>query len=418
MRFLTLDTETTGVKPGTDRLIELSAQLWEGDKLIQDFYLVVNPGVPIPAEASAVNGWTDERVAGRPLLDAIMGMELLDFLRDGDGPIYVHNLAFDLALLVGDFGRFDPELAEELKTLPWGCTLRMAREIWPGADNKLAGVAERLQVQADGTLHSAEVDAGLLARMVPEIVHRYAVKGSNGALVKAAQPAGELVGGEDLLVDAAKRAGKLAERVANAGRWAAEYSCGDDEAEGDGHEALGQVKKLAADADAERKAVVEPIKAISSKIDQLFREQVSKPAEAARSAIERELARYAADKLRRQREAEAEARRKLEAERQRMAEAAAAGNDAATVAAQGAVVEAVAEVVAAGELGPSTVKAGSATGGYKTRWTARIVDPSKVPDVYWRPSLDLVQQAVEQGARAIPGCEVTEEVIVANRRRG
>lgn len=418
MRYLTLDTETTGVKPGTDRLIELSAQVWEAGGCASDFYIVVNPGMPIPAEASAVNGWTDERVAGRPLLDAIMAAELLDFLRAGDGPIYVHNLPFDLPMLAADIGRIDPDLADEFKTLPWACTLKMAREIWPGADNRLSAVAERLQYSADGDLHSAEVDARLLARMVPELVHRYAVKGSTGALVRAERPAGELVGGGELLTEAAKRAGALTTRVSAAAGWAAEYSCQSDDDEADGHDAIGQIKKLSAEAEAERKALVEPIKAISTKIDALYREQVTKPADAARLGIERELAQYAGEKLRKQREAEAEARRKLEAERERLAAAKQAGDSTKADVAQEAVHVAIAEVVAAAEVGPAAVKTGSATGAYKTRWTARIVDPSKVPDVYWRPSLELVQQAVEQGARAIPGCEVTEEVIVANRRRG
>ena len=55
------DTETTGIDPYGDRIIEFAFMTDDGS-----FSARVNPGVPIPAEATAVHGITDADVAGCP----------------------------------------------------------------------------------------------------------------------------------------------------------------------------------------------------------------------------------------------------------------------------------------------------------------------------------------------------------------
>src|SRR5438270_14068809 len=66
-----LDLETTGVDPKLDRIIEVSVlKLLPGgghDHRTRR----VNPGVPIPPEATAVHGITDDDVADSPTFRAI-----------------------------------------------------------------------------------------------------------------------------------------------------------------------------------------------------------------------------------------------------------------------------------------------------------------------------------------------------------
>ena len=59
---LFLDTETTGTGPG-DLIIEVGIVDAQGNEL---FNSLVNPGIPIPAESSAVNGITNADVADEP----------------------------------------------------------------------------------------------------------------------------------------------------------------------------------------------------------------------------------------------------------------------------------------------------------------------------------------------------------------
>lgn len=98
-----LDLETTGTDPKLDRIIEVSVlKLLPGggnDHRTRR----VNPGVPIPPEATAVHGITDDDVADSPSFRAI-APSLARFL-DGCDLAGFNILNFDLRLLVAEFNR-------------------------------------------------------------------------------------------------------------------------------------------------------------------------------------------------------------------------------------------------------------------------------------------------------------------------
>ena len=67
------------------------------------FHALVNPGIPIPAAATAVHGIGDADVAGRPHFGAIAG-DLFRFLKGAD--LTGFNLVrYDLPVLAAEFGR-------------------------------------------------------------------------------------------------------------------------------------------------------------------------------------------------------------------------------------------------------------------------------------------------------------------------
>ena len=95
------DTETTGIRPEKDRLVEIAAYDPERDK---SFVSLVHPGVPIPPEASAIHHITDEMVKGAPTFDIII-KDLLNFC-DGDVVLIAHNNdSFDKLFLEEEFKR-------------------------------------------------------------------------------------------------------------------------------------------------------------------------------------------------------------------------------------------------------------------------------------------------------------------------
>lgn len=93
------DTETTGVKAGKDRIIELAAYDPERDKTFLTF---LDPQCPIPAEVTQITSITDEMVKGAPLFkDAAQGF--IDFCA-GDTVLIAHNNdAFDKLFLEAEF---------------------------------------------------------------------------------------------------------------------------------------------------------------------------------------------------------------------------------------------------------------------------------------------------------------------------
>jgi len=115
LTFLVVDTETTGLNPATDRVVSV-AGVWTrfGEGAFRRESFLVDPGIPIPPEASAIHHIVDRHVAGAPPL-----AQVLPTFQQADFDVYVaHNAAFDFGFLPAG-GR------------PVLCTMRLAKKLWP-----------------------------------------------------------------------------------------------------------------------------------------------------------------------------------------------------------------------------------------------------------------------------------------------
>ena len=107
--LVVIDTETTGTDPLTARIVQLSCLgIYPDGRVSPSSYeAIVNPGVPVPPEASAVHGITDERIAleGVPLADALY--ELLKRLDrwNRTAPVVIFNAVYDWPLLWAELDR-------------------------------------------------------------------------------------------------------------------------------------------------------------------------------------------------------------------------------------------------------------------------------------------------------------------------
>ncbi len=95
------DLETTGVDPATDRIVQISVLRVEPDGSRQVRTRKINPGRPIPPEATAVHGIRDEDVADAPTFRRI-AKGLLDLL-DGADLAGFNVSRFDIPLLDREF---------------------------------------------------------------------------------------------------------------------------------------------------------------------------------------------------------------------------------------------------------------------------------------------------------------------------
>src|SRR4051794_23320538 len=96
-----IDLETTGINPDKDRIVEISVLKItpDGERIHRTRRL--NPGMPIPAAATAIHGICDDDVAGEPRFGQV-AQGLLDFLNGCD--LCGYNLKkFDLRVLYCEF---------------------------------------------------------------------------------------------------------------------------------------------------------------------------------------------------------------------------------------------------------------------------------------------------------------------------
>ncbi|GHH79621.1 3'-5' exonuclease [Streptomyces sulfonofaciens] len=111
------DLETTGTDPAEARIVTAAVIEVGGGRPLGRREWLADPGVPIPPDAVAVHGISDERAAaGRPadqVADAIAGV-LAGAWRAGV-PVVAYNASFDLTLLAAELRRHGlPSLRERL----------------------------------------------------------------------------------------------------------------------------------------------------------------------------------------------------------------------------------------------------------------------------------------------------------------
>lgn len=101
------DLETTGTRIGKDRIVQIGIVRLMPDGTRSSYQTLVNPQMPIPAEATAIHGITDLDVAMAPTLDAV-AKEVLNELSGCDLSGF-NVMRFDLPFLAEELYRVGVE---------------------------------------------------------------------------------------------------------------------------------------------------------------------------------------------------------------------------------------------------------------------------------------------------------------------
>jgi len=165
-REIVMDTETTGLDPATgDRIVEIGAlELVNLVPTGRVYHQYINPRIPMPAEAQAVHGISDEDLADKPVFEDV-GQAFLDFI--AGGTLVIHNAPFDIRFLNAELKRMGKPplvLAEAVDTL------QIARGRFPGAQNSLDGLCRRFGIDTSRRVkHGALLDSEILADVYLEL---------------------------------------------------------------------------------------------------------------------------------------------------------------------------------------------------------------------------------------------------------
>ncbi len=151
-RFVVLDTETTGLDPACDKVVDISLVEVSRNGIRPLFDTLVNPQRDIPPTASAVHHITQKHIEGKPTFEEIWPT----ILHHLEGTVIVaHNAQFDRSMI--------PEVSQ-----PWICSLRLARHLWPeapGHSNQVLRYWLGLDIDAQAA-HSAAGDTLVTANVL------------------------------------------------------------------------------------------------------------------------------------------------------------------------------------------------------------------------------------------------------------
>jgi len=153
--FVVIDTETTGLRPGAHRVIEVAGVRLLGGEVQDVYQSLLNPGVRIPSFIARFTGITQEMIAAAPRShEALPG-----FLRFVEGALVVgHNVGFDIGFLT-----YEAQLLGSSFPIDGLDTIPLARRLLPGLKRfKLDTLAARLHIPISDR-HRASGDARVTA---------------------------------------------------------------------------------------------------------------------------------------------------------------------------------------------------------------------------------------------------------------
>ncbi len=167
MREIVLDTETTGLDPGSGhRVVEIGCvELVNHMPTGKEFHKYIDPERDMPQEAFAVHGLSSDFLRGKPKFAEIAD-EFVEFIKDAR--LVIHNAEFDLRFLNAEFERLKLPRLDSSVAID---TVAMARRKFPGAQASLDALCRRFEIDLSvRDKHGALLDSQLLAEVYLELI--------------------------------------------------------------------------------------------------------------------------------------------------------------------------------------------------------------------------------------------------------
>jgi len=162
--YVVLDVETTGLRPGPDRVIEIAGLRLRGGQIVDSFQTLVNPLRRLPPFIVQLTGITNEMIAKAPPAEQILPT-FLDFIEGAT--IVGHNVNFDIGFLA-----YETQLLGQTFPIDGLDTIALARRLLPGLRRfKLDMVAQYLNIPASNR-HRAMGDTKVTAAVFLKILDR------------------------------------------------------------------------------------------------------------------------------------------------------------------------------------------------------------------------------------------------------
>ncbi|WP_264213843.1 3'-5' exonuclease [Leisingera thetidis] len=191
LSYVVFDTETTGLLPHKDEIVQIGALRVVRGRIIEaeQFETLVDPGSPIPAAATRVHGISDAMVQGAPgIAEAARALHRFA----SDAVIVAHNAPFDMAFLRRHASRAGISWEQPvLDTVLLSAVLFGASQ-----PHTLDALCERLDVAIPPALrHTAMGDARATAEVFCKMLKMLEARGLStfGAVLEETRKHGRLI---------------------------------------------------------------------------------------------------------------------------------------------------------------------------------------------------------------------------------
>lgn len=169
MRIVFFDTETTGVKFGKDKIIELALLIYEDGELLEEYDEFINIGEKLPKKIVDLTGITDEMLTTQ----GISAKTIAEKLNQTLTPLSVwiaHNTQFDLLFIYQLLKNYYPEeyVMDLLSQIYWLDTLTVFKDR-SGYPHRLENMVEHYELKDDVNFHRAIDDAKALHKSLLEL---------------------------------------------------------------------------------------------------------------------------------------------------------------------------------------------------------------------------------------------------------
>ncbi len=167
LREIVFDTETTGLDPREDRVIEIGAiEMVNRFPSGRIFHHYINPqGRAIHPDALAVHGIGEDKLRDKPTFPQVAA-EFTAFIEGAN--LVAHNASFDISFINAEFGRLGHNPVETERVVD---TLQLARRKHPMGPNSLDALCRRYGIDnSRRTKHGALLDSELLAEVYVELI--------------------------------------------------------------------------------------------------------------------------------------------------------------------------------------------------------------------------------------------------------
>lgn len=165
--YVIIDTETTGLSPGVDSVIEFAGLRIRDSEIVERYSTLVNPGFPVSDFISSLTGITSTMLETAPCMKDV-ALQIRNFI--GNDLLVGHNVNFDINFLYDEFVKHSvgPLTNDYLDTL------RIAKKALPNlAHHRLSDVAAALdipQASAHRAMGDCETTFSCLNKLKPTIL--------------------------------------------------------------------------------------------------------------------------------------------------------------------------------------------------------------------------------------------------------